>query len=155
MRSDFTRKQHVHATIAARLKEQREEFSRTAWEGPNTYFFWLASALKFHDIVDTRIAPMEKLILVDAQQWDGFFPDRFVLPFLERNGEFWGLPTDDQVAIDELERLRHCGASFFVVPWTSFWWLDAYPKFFRYLRGRYACTTDKSFCTIFSLMTEG
>src|SRR5262249_55270180 len=46
-------------------------------------------------------------ILVDENQFgDDFAGDRRPVPFLERDGEYWGPPPDDATALREFERLR-------------------------------------------------
>jgi SAM-dependent methyltransferase len=78
------------------------------------------------------------LILVD----DGILgistrADGRVLPFLERDGVYWGAPTDDTSAISELERMRMAGATRIVFLWSSFWWLSHYKKFAARLRSQH------------------
>jgi SAM-dependent methyltransferase len=62
---------------------------------------------------------------------------RRVIPFLERDGEYWGPPPDDMTAIQELERLRQVGATVIVFAWPALWWLDHYVAFHDYLRSRF------------------
>src|SRR5262245_19862865 len=50
------------------------------------------------------------IILVDQEQFRSELPRASVLPFLEKNGQYWGPPPDDDAAIRELERLREAGA---------------------------------------------
>jgi len=76
------------------------------------------------------------LILVDEDRWGGgqALRGRRTLPFLERDGHYWGLPPDSDSAIRELERLRSLGAQYLVFMRPSFWWLDYYAGFRDYLR---------------------
>ena len=76
---------------------------------------------------------------------------RRAIPFLERNGQYWGLPCDDDIAIRELERLRGSGATFFVFCWPAFWWLDYYSRFLRYLRTHFRCVLDNDRLIVFDL----
>jgi glycosyltransferase involved in cell wall biosynthesis len=72
-------------------------------------------------------------------------PGRRPVPFLERDGNWWGAPPDDRTAITELERLRDAGARFLVFAWPGFWWLDHYTEFADYLETRFervAATDD-------------
>lgn len=86
------------------------------------------------------IVPEDKrLILVDEMQW-GLGPrvaGRAAFPFLERGGEYWGVPADGESAIRELERLRGRGAEFIVFGWPAFWWLEHYSSLRAYLAARY------------------
>src|SRR5215207_785244 len=67
------------------------------------------------------------------------------IPFLERDGNWWGPPADDRTAITELERLHEAGARFLVFAWPAFWWLDYYSGFADYVQARFervAATDD-------------
>ena len=54
--------------------------------------------------------------------------------FMESGGAYCGPPPDDASAIAELERMRAAGATFAVIAWPSFWWLEYYPGFATRLR---------------------
>jgi SAM-dependent methyltransferase len=92
-------------------------------------------------------------ILVDQEALvsDGVTAGRIKIPFLERNGQYWGAPPDDETAIRELERLRRGGASYMVFAWPAFWWLDYYAGFRKYLRTRFPCTLENERLVIFRL----
>jgi Glycosyl transferase family 2 len=51
---------------------------------------------------------------------------RFRVPYLERDGVYWGPPADDAEAIAELKRQRDSGQRFFVVAFPHLWYLDHY-----------------------------
>jgi len=76
---------------------------------------------------------------------------RPMIPFLERDGQYNGLPVDDASAIKELERLRNEGAAWFIVAWPAFWFSDEYPEFRRYLVERYPCRTRSRHIMAFDL----
>jgi SAM-dependent methyltransferase len=89
------------------------------------------------------IPPGETFILVDHET---FRPElaigRRILPFLERDGQYWGPAPDDVTAIQELERLRRSGARFIVFAWPSFWWLDHYSGLHQHLESQYRRVLD-------------
>lgn len=91
-------------------------------------------------------------LLVDNEKL-GALPvgGRIRLPFLEREGTYWGPPGDDAEAIRELERMRGAGAAFVVISWPSFWWLDYYAEFNRYLRDGFSCLLDDDIAKLFDL----
>jgi hypothetical protein len=64
----------------------------------------------------------ETYILVDEQGFGSEFASgRRSLPFLEREGVYWGAPPDDETAISELERLkRERNAGFIAFCWSTF-----------------------------------
>ena len=49
--------------------------------------------------------------------------------FLENDAIYNGNPDDSQQAIQNIERLRRCGATHFVFTRNTFWWLQSYPEF--------------------------
>lgn len=64
---------------------------------------------------------------------DGELAGRRVIPFLEKDGAYWGPPEDDATAICEIQRLYEAGARFIAFPSSAFWWLDYYEGFARHL----------------------
>ena len=92
-----------------------------------------------HALADIRLFVPESasLILINENQWGSAEADlqpRRVLPFLERSGQYWGFPADDPTAIAELTRMRTEGATHIALAWHSFWWLEHYTDFARFLR---------------------
>ena len=77
--------------------------------------------------------------------------ERISLPFLEKQGEYWGHPRDDAQAISEIERMRQSGCTHIVFAWPALWWLDCYEAFNQYLRSNYACTLDNELIVAFDL----
>jgi glycosyltransferase involved in cell wall biosynthesis len=100
----------------------------------------------------TLIDASQMFILVDEDEWgDEFAPDRQVMPFLERDGCYWGVPANDCTAIEELERLRGVGAGFVVFGWPAFWWLDYYSGLREHLQSRYPCVLSNSRLVVYEL----
>jgi len=100
------------------------------------------------------IPPGETFILVDSDDW-GFQVSENLkqLPFLERNGEYWGPPADDETAIRELARMReqhHAG--FIAFGWPAFWWLDHYQNFAAHLRQNFRCLLQNERLVVFSMI---
>ena len=93
----------------------------------------------------------QRFILVDDEQLRHSLPHARAIPFLEKNGQYWGPPPDDPTAIRELERLRGEGATLVVFVSSSFWWLEHYPAFARYLRAEYPCVRDDELVVAFDL----
>jgi hypothetical protein len=75
------------------------------------------------------------------------------VPFLERDGVYWGPPAGDLEAIAELERLRQAGADFVAIAWPAFWWLDHYAGLREHLAARYACVARTDRVVVFDLGT--
>ena len=96
-------------------------------------------------------------ILVDEDEWktDPLLSGRKRIPFLERDGQYWGSPRDDVSAIAELERLQEAGAQFIVFAWSTFWWFDYYVGLRQYLRTRFPCVLENDSIVMFDLRREG
>jgi len=78
-----------------------------------------------------------------------------VFPFLERGGEYWGVPADDSTAIEELKRLEESGARFIVFPWISFWWFDHFSRFLGHLQSTARKVLENEKLVIFGLDSSG
>ncbi len=124
----------------------------TAWEGPESYYAWMHQVLAILKRIEELVPRGDKLILVDegllgTDAIDG----RHVLPFLENQGEYWGRPTNDRIAVRELARLRESGARYAIfTPWT-FWWLDSYPDLAQSLRTNSRCLANDDELLAFDL----
>ena len=101
------------------------------------------------------VSQEERIILVDQNQWRA---DRELashsIPFVERDGQYWGPPLDDAEAIREFERLRQLAARFIVFGWPAFWWLDHYRQFAEYLRERFQCVLENDRLVVFDLRSH-
>jgi SAM-dependent methyltransferase len=107
-------------------------------------------------IADLRLFVPEQaaLILVNDNQWslaESELRPRRVLPFLERNGQYWGAPPDNATAIAELTRMQEAGATHLAIPWHCFWWLEHFGEFDRYLRHSCKCLLTNDRIIIFQL----
>jgi acyl-CoA synthetase (AMP-forming)/AMP-acid ligase II/thioesterase domain-containing protein/acyl carrier protein len=96
----------------------------------------------------------DKVIVVDDGQWEGtFLAGRVAVPFLERDGQYYGCPPDSETAVRELERLRIAGAHFIVFGSPSFWWLNYYVGFRDFLQARFDCILRNECMIVFDLQT--
>jgi SAM-dependent methyltransferase len=124
----------VHPRKYLQAAKEKEEFLRT-----------------IQDI--QAVVPAQALwILVDAGAFEGaMVAGRRTLPFLERNGQYWGNPPDDATAIHELERLRRAGAGWLVFAAPAFWWFESYPDFSQHVRVSFRCVKRNDRVVIFDL----
>jgi len=93
-------------------------------------------------------------VLVDDEHIRSLLSHSRAMPFLEKDGHYWGPPPDDITAIRELDRMRAGGARFIVFVWTTFWWLGYYAEFERHLRSRFDCVRENDSVVIFDLAQE-
>jgi SAM-dependent methyltransferase len=94
-------------------------------------------------------------ILVDDAQWGGLteLNGSRIIPFLEKNGRYWGPPDSDATAWKELARLRGAGAHYLIFAWPSFWWLNHYREFHRQLRTTFRILMENERVVVFTLIS--
>lgn len=102
------------------------------------------------------IVPAEtEFILVDQEQLKDYLPAQYhTMPFLERDGVYWGPPPDDATAILELNRLKQSGARLIVFAWPAFWWLHYYAGLHTYLRSNHRCLIENDLIVGFDLRAD-
>jgi hypothetical protein len=118
---------------------------------------WSRQVRQARKTLTSTIPQGEFFILVDEATLE---PEAFAgwrtVPFLERDGQYWGPPPDDRTAIQELERLRRSGAKFIVFAWPTFWWFDHYTDFYHYITANYACSMENDRLVVFDVgVTSG
>ena len=117
--------------------------------------WWNERLLMAKQEIVELIPAKTNFILVDQENLGiQSLESRQAIPFLEQDGRYWGAPSDDHTAINELERLRKAlGTNFIVFGWPAFWWLDHYAKFHRYLHEKYQCVLKNSRLIAFYLQS--
>jgi Sulfotransferase domain len=95
----------------------------------------------------------ETIIIIDQEELDEeLTAGRRRLPFLERGGVYWGNPSDDAVAVRELERLRtESGATFLAIAWPAFWWFKHYVRFTAHVQSKYDCVLRNERLVVWAL----
>jgi len=74
------------------------------------------------------------------------------LPYDKRTGGYAGHhPAHGAAAVEYLEAVRALGATFLVLPWTAFWWLEKYPQFATHLEAEYRRIHLDEYCMVYSL----
>ena len=96
------------------------------------------------------------LVLIDDQTWGASsLAGHPCIPFLERDGQSWGAPTNDASAIDELRRLRRQrDVDFVAIAWPAFWWTTFYPAFHHHLRSHATGVLENDRMILFDLRPE-
>lgn len=95
--------------------------------------------------------------MVDEQHWSPghWWEERRVLPFLERDGSYWGLPPDDDTAILELQDMVKKGARYLVFISSTFWWMDYYKGLAVWLAEKARVVLDSPRLRVFDLGSQG
>jgi predicted O-methyltransferase YrrM len=81
--------------------------------------------------IESLVIPGASFVMVESGNFGEFSDGRRPIPLVKRGEEDWGPPENSDAAAQELEKRRREGATHFVLPWTSFWWLDSYADFFK------------------------
>jgi len=98
-------------------------------------------------------SPDAVVIVADLEE-GGFgkeIAERARLPFVEKQGQYFGPPADDAHAIGELNRLHAAGATHFALLWPAFWFFDTYPLFEQHLRRVHRCVLENARAIVFEL----
>jgi FkbM family methyltransferase len=152
--SDVRKKGASSDSAGARF-EEHDSFG--AWRlskvrSRNAAVTWAQRTALAKEEIAQLVPTEETLILVDGNELGpGFVPNRRILPFLEREGQYWGAPPDDETAVRELERLRQAGANFIVFAWPAFWWLHYYTGLYDHLRSHYRSVQENDRLVVFDL----
>jgi hypothetical protein len=117
---------------------------------------WMQRRILTSEDIASVIPPGIDFILVDQEQIVDYLPAQYrAIPFLERDHIYWGVPSSDTIAINELKRLQRTGAQFIIFAWTAFWWLDYYAGFCNYLRSNYRRLIENDRIVGFDLRVAG
>ena len=102
----------------------------------------------------TAVTSRDAVVIVADLEEGGFGKEiagRARLPFVEKQGQYFGPPADDAHAIAELARLRAAGATHFALLWPAFWFFDTYPLFEQHLRRVHRCVLENASAVVFEL----
>jgi len=134
---------------------RRTDPSRLTLIHPEAYLKavgWDERARRAREDLDRMLPGEDSFLWIDQGELTGAVAGLpGALPFLEREGEYWGPPADGTTAVSELGRMRARGASFAVFAWPAFWWLDYYRELGEYLRTRARCVFENDRVIIFFL----
>jgi hypothetical protein len=98
------------------------------------------------------IPSSKNFILADEAQLTPVLDGAFqYLPFTEKNEQYHGMPSNDETAIEELERLRKNGMEYFAIAWPAFWMLEYYKRFETYLCDHYRRAIENESVILFDL----
>lgn len=113
---------------------------------------WMHKLMEATHEIKNVINEGETFILIDQEGFgDGFSAGRTAIPFMEKDGNYYGLPASDKEAMDEFERLQEKQPGFLVMGWPAFWWKEYYKSFYNFLLGSFDCITDNERLVVFKL----
>jgi hypothetical protein len=110
-------------------------------------------ALASDELADL-IPPGSNLVLVDDNQIGSeIIQGRNIIPFIERNGRYWGSPPDGMTAVKEIERMCDNGADYIAFIWPAHWCLHYYPELNDHLRSGFRCILQNERLIVFDLQS--
>jgi hypothetical protein len=145
------------AVLEHQLVRQGEHPNVDQWKERNFNYLWPKRRLNAVSEIEALILPGQSYVFVDNDEWGQREPvvGRYAIPFLERGGEYWGPPSDDDTAISQLDRLiSEERISHVVVWWTAYWWLEHYAKFGNWLRSKHKCVLESDALIVFELLPD-
>lgn len=109
----------LHARVPLPSHEQREATRRARAE-------W-NELLETLQVTVARHVPRGTVVLLaDEDQLRTELQGVRAIPFVERNGSYWGPPGTDEEAIAEIRRTISTGVEWFIIAWPMFWAVDHY-----------------------------
>jgi len=107
---------------------------------------------RIRDELSRLIPAGSTFILVDEEALGrDIISGRIVRPFLERDGQYWGPPENDEAAVREVERQRQDGAHYMAFAWPAFWWLDHYAGLQRHMHSNFPRLIENERLVVFDL----
>ncbi len=133
-----------YESCAAFYSEKPDRWRRADREAPRRH--------QCDAALEALISPGDKFIMID-QERSGLFAntDRQRIPFLERDGQYFGMPADDVGALAELERQRAAGARWVIITRDSLWAIGFYPRLMSELRAKHRCVLENDSLVVFQL----
>lgn len=83
-----------------------------------------------------------------------YLPNRFVMPFTEKEGVYGGPPENEKAAVDELTRQFASGARYIAFAWPAFWQLESYRELERLLRTEHRLLCENDRVVVFELQAK-
>jgi hypothetical protein len=142
------------SVLAQLLDSQGEQPNIYGWKQRNFNYLWPTRWLRAISEIEALIPVGNSYLIINNNEWGEGEPvrGRHAIPFLERNGEYWGPPPDDETAIAELLRLRwQHDAAYIAFIWTAFWWLDHYSEFHAWLCSNAKCVLNNDRLIVFDI----
>jgi glycosyltransferase involved in cell wall biosynthesis len=154
LRSDHANELGYRRWLAERLLAAHAHQSTAIHPSvPQMYHLWENRRAILVDQLDLAVPRDQAFVLVDDGQLGlhDQFNGRRVIPFLEREGHYWGAPTESCQAIENIDSLRRRGLRWLVIAWPAFWWLDQYGQFDQHIRRSSRLVLDSPHAMVFEM----
>jgi pyruvyltransferase len=111
---------------------------------------WAARLQSARETLVKLLPASAKVIVADEDQIRHTLNFARVFAFQDRDGTYWGPPSDDATAMQELERLKQFGAEYFAVVFPAFWMIESFKELSAILNSG-TCVHRDSCLLLFSL----
>lgn len=113
---------------------------------------WAMLSNRFREEVAAALPPGSSFALIDDTTLGmDELAGRRAIPFLERDGEYYGAPDEGEEAVTELIRQTEGGVRHVAVAWPSFWWLEEYPELAEHLDADWRRILETDVAIVFEL----
>jgi pyruvyltransferase len=110
---------------------------------------WQRRLAELQRVTANVIPSGARVVVADEEQLRAALTGIQSVPFLEREGLYWGPPGSAEEAIAQIQREVQQGTSWFMIAWPMFWMLEKYPEFAGYLRENFDGWHDSAIARIF------
>lgn len=111
---------------------------------------WAISTQRFLEEVAAAVPAGSPFVLIDNDELGiTEIAGRRAVPFVERDGEYYGLPENGDEAVAELVRQTQRGVRHVAIAWSAFWWLEEYPELARWLESDWRRITATDAAIVF------
>ena len=142
-RTELFRRGFLRSERALNRENLRDAYAHKNW--------WRDIFLAIQEI-RALIPAKETFILVDEDHFVfDFFDKRKYIPLIDHDDSDSGRSANDETLIREFKRLQRAEATFIVFGFPAFWWIDYYPRFYKYLQLQYRCILENERLIVFDL----
>ncbi len=110
---------------------------------------WQHQLGELRRLVSENIPQGSTVLVADDDQLRSELPTIRSVPFLERNGLYWGAPGSSEEAVAEVARHLERGVKWVIIAWPLAWLLDRFPDFASYLNNNMALRAHTTVGRIF------
>jgi SAM-dependent methyltransferase len=144
-----------NARLQSEAAAPRAPFAPVIHPGQYKSVAWKADALALvEDLLDVVPCGSDICLVDDNQLSDRSLRAWRMRRLMTRDAVYFGPPASADAALQDLQAQKREGASFLVVAWTAFWWLEFYSPFGAYLRSTFAPVLENERVVVFDLRRE-
>ncbi len=115
---------------------------------------WRRRLVELQAVLGEVIPAGARVVLADEEQLRNVLSGIECIPFMERDGIYWGPPGSAEEAIKELQRQLQRSITWFAIAWPMFWMLKKYPSFAEYLNNSFESRYDSTIVRIYELRSS-